>query len=93
MEAAANARLSVIAGTAADLIAQLAQLNALRDTVRKAELSVRASRRTNLEKDHAFRKRGRLHFRIGLGYSRVGVSSYPSACFSKDNAEVKKEES
>jgi hypothetical protein len=46
-------RLSVVAEAAVNLIAQLSELNELRERVREAELSTRRSRRTN----HRKRKR------------------------------------
>jgi hypothetical protein len=42
----ASTRLSVVTGAAANLVAQLAELNELRERVRKAQLSARGSRRT-----------------------------------------------
>ena len=45
--ASTEARLSVVTGAAANLTAQLSELNELCEQVRKAELSARRSRRTN----------------------------------------------
>jgi hypothetical protein len=45
-----SARLSVVTGAAANLTAQLSELNELRERVRKAQLSARRSRRTNHRK-------------------------------------------
>jgi hypothetical protein len=42
------------ADAAANLIAQLCELNELRERVRKAQLSVRRQRRTNHRKERAF---------------------------------------
>jgi hypothetical protein len=50
LAALTEARLSVVTGAAANLIAQLAELNELRERVRKAELSARRSRQTNHRK-------------------------------------------
>jgi hypothetical protein len=43
-------RLAAVTDAAANLIAQLCELNELRDRVRKAQLSARRSRRTNNRK-------------------------------------------
>jgi ribosomal protein S9 len=47
---ATSTRLSVVTGTAAELIAQLSELNELRERVRKAQLSARRSRRIDCKK-------------------------------------------
>jgi hypothetical protein len=46
----ASARLSAVTGVAANLVAQLSELNELRERVRKAQLSARSSRRTGSRK-------------------------------------------
>jgi hypothetical protein len=56
-ETVTDVRLSVVADTAANLTAQLSELNELLERVRKAQLSVRRSRRKSVEKEHAFRKK------------------------------------
>jgi hypothetical protein len=43
-------RLAAVSGAAANLIAQLDELNELRERVRKAQLLVRRPRRTNQQK-------------------------------------------
>jgi hypothetical protein len=43
-------RLTVVADAAANLIAQLSELNELRERVRKAQLSAQTSRRTDPRK-------------------------------------------
>jgi hypothetical protein len=50
LAALTETRLSVVTGAAANLIAQLAELNELRERVRKAQLSARSSRQTNHRK-------------------------------------------
>jgi hypothetical protein len=46
----ASTRFSVVTGAAANLVAQLSELDELREQVRKAELSAQTSRRTPLRK-------------------------------------------
>jgi hypothetical protein len=46
----ASTRFSVVTGVAANLAAQLSELNELRERVRKAQLSARKSRRTSHRK-------------------------------------------
>jgi hypothetical protein len=50
IETVASASLSGAVDAAANLIAQLSELNELRERVRKAQLSARRSRRTNHRK-------------------------------------------
>jgi hypothetical protein len=50
LETVTDVRLSVVADAAANLIAQLSELNELRERVRKAQLSARISRRTSHRK-------------------------------------------
>jgi hypothetical protein len=45
-----STRLSVVTGVAANLVAQLSELNELRERVRKAQLSAQTSRRTDPRK-------------------------------------------
>jgi hypothetical protein len=47
LETVTGTRLSVVANSAANLMAQLSELHELRERVRKAQLSARRSRRTN----------------------------------------------
>jgi hypothetical protein len=49
-ETVTDVRLSVVADAAANLTAQLSELNELRERVRKAQLSVRRSRRKSRRK-------------------------------------------
>jgi hypothetical protein len=48
--ASTETRLPVVTGVTVDLIAQLSELNELREQVRKAELSAPKPRRTNHQK-------------------------------------------
>jgi hypothetical protein len=50
-----DTRLSIVTNVAAHLIAQLCELNELRERVRKAKLSARRARRTGHKTEHAFR--------------------------------------
>jgi hypothetical protein len=63
IETVASASLSGAVDAAANLIAQLSELNELRERVRKAQLSARRSRRTNHRKRaHLEKSRpGRAH--------------------------------
>jgi ribosomal protein S9 len=45
-----NTRLSVVTGAATNLVAQLSELNELRERVRKAQLLARRPRRINRKK-------------------------------------------
>jgi hypothetical protein len=50
LAASAETRPSVLTGVTANLIAQLSELNELREQVRKAQLSAQKSQRTNHRK-------------------------------------------
>jgi hypothetical protein len=57
-ETVTDVRLTVVADAAANLIAQLSELNELRERVRKAQLLVRRSqRKRRRKKEDAFRKK------------------------------------
>ena len=50
LAASTEMRLSVVTGAAANLIAQLSELNELREQVRKAQLAAQKSQQTNHRK-------------------------------------------
>jgi hypothetical protein len=53
-----EARLAAVTDAAANFIAQLCELNELRERVRKAELSARRSRRITIEKNAQLDRHG-----------------------------------
>jgi hypothetical protein len=60
LETVTDVRLSTVTDAAANLVAQLSELNELRERVRKAQLSARRSRRTR------HRKRARVEAPLGV---------------------------
>ena len=50
LEDVVSTRFSVVTGVAANLVAQLSELNELRERVRKAQLSAQESQQTNHRK-------------------------------------------
>jgi hypothetical protein len=64
LAASTKARLSVVTGAAANLIAQLSELRELREQVRKAQLSAQKSRQTNRRKRRNLKKGGRFSIKL-----------------------------